>query len=93
MSSVRSTKRRPLRGVRHSIPPLTPDDAFIAILIGAMDANQHVSRVEAARAHHIIWSMKRFRRKSGDCVNRIIEAMRSLIETEGALAGSRPPPR
>ena len=86
MSSVRSTQRRPLRGVRHSIPRLTLDDAFIAILIGAMDANQHVSREEAARAHHIIWSMKRFRRKAGERVNRIIEAMRSLIETEGALA-------
>lgn len=70
----------------HSIPRLTVDDAFIAILIGAMDANRHVSREEAARAHHIIWSMKRFRRKSGDQVNRIIEAMRTLIETEGALA-------
>jgi tellurite resistance protein len=60
------------------------DDAFIAILIGAMDANRHVSREEAARAHHIIWSMKRFRRKSGDRVNRTIEKMRSLIESEGA---------
>ena len=80
------TKKGLLRGVRHSMPRLTLDDAFIAILIGAMDANRHVSREEAARAHHIIWSMKRFRRKSGDRVNRIIEAMRTLIETEGAVA-------
>jgi tellurite resistance protein len=68
------------------MPRLTVDDAFIAILIGAMDANRHVSREEAARAHHIIWSMKRFRRKSGERVNRIIETMRTLIETDGPMA-------
>jgi len=73
-----------LRGVTSTIPRLTVDEAFIAILIGAMDANRHVSPEEAARAHHIIWSMKRFRRKSGDRVNRTIEAMRTLIESEGA---------
>lgn len=86
MRTLVSTRKGSLRGVRHSMPRLTLDDAFIAILIGAMDANRHVSRDEAARAHHIIWSMKRFRRKSGDRVNRIIETMRSLIETEGALS-------
>jgi tellurite resistance protein len=86
MRTLVSTRKGSLRGVRRSMPRLTLDDAFIAILIGAMDANRHVSREEAARAHHIIWSMRRFRRKSGDRVNRIIEAMRSLIETEGTLS-------
>jgi len=85
MRPVASTEERSLRGVRRSIPRLTVDDAFIAILIGAMDANRHVSPEEAARAHHIIWSMKRFRRKPGDRVNRIIDTMRTLIKNAGAL--------
>jgi tellurite resistance protein len=50
-----------------------------------MDANRHVSREELARAHHIIWSMKRYRHKSGERVGRLIEAMRSVIEEHGAL--------
>lgn len=63
---------------------LTVDQALIALLIGAMDANQHVSAEEAAHAHNIIWSMKRFRRKSGESVGRLIGAMRTLIEAQGA---------
>jgi tellurite resistance protein len=51
-----------------------------------MDANRHVSREELARAHHIIWSMRRFRRKSGDTVNRLIDSMRTAIEEKGAPA-------
>jgi hypothetical protein len=35
--------------------PLTLDQSLIAVLIATMDANQHVSPEEAARAHHIIW--------------------------------------
>jgi uncharacterized tellurite resistance protein B-like protein len=64
---------------------LTLDEAFIALLIGAMDANRHVSRDELARAHHIIWSMKRYRRKSGEQVGRLIDAMRTAVEKHGAL--------
>jgi uncharacterized tellurite resistance protein B-like protein len=65
---------------------LTLDEAFIALLIGAMAANRHVSPEEAARAHHIIWSMRRFRRKSGETVDRLIDSMRALIEDHGADA-------
>lgn len=76
------------RNVRASVPRpqrLTLDEAFIALLIGAMDANRHVSREELARAHHIIWSMKRYRRKSGEQVGRLIEAMRTMVEERGAF--------
>ena len=38
------------------------DEALIALFIGAMNANDHVAREELARAHHLIWSTKRFRR-------------------------------
>jgi hypothetical protein len=62
-----------------------------------MEANQHVSAEEAARAHNIIWSMKRFRRKSGESVGRLIAEVRVRIETHGpvaviaAAAGAIPP--
>jgi hypothetical protein len=62
---------------------------MIAVLIAAMDANQHVSPEEAWRAHHIIWSMRRFRRRSGDRVNRLIETVRSRMEKEGPASRSR----
>ena len=65
---------------------LTLDQSLIAVLIAAMDANQHVAPEEAARAHHIIWSMRRFRYKSGDTVDRLIEAVRDRIEEDGMAA-------
>lgn len=73
--------RPPVRRPRR----LTLDEAFIALLIGAMDANGHVSREELARAQHIIWSTKRYRRKSGEHVGRLIDAMRTMVEEHGAL--------
>ena len=76
-SSSRSTSRRP------SLSRLDVDEALLALLIGAMNANDHVSPEEGARAHNIIWSMRRFRRKSGDTVGRLIERMRQLIEAHG----------
>lgn len=63
---------------------LDVDEAFIALLIGAMDARGHVSAEEGARAHNIIWSMRRYRRKSGETVGRLIENMRALIVRHGA---------
>jgi len=63
---------------------LDADDAFIALLIAAMDASGHVSAEEAARAHNIIWSMRRFRHRSGDTVGRKIERMRTMVEKHGA---------
>lgn len=63
---------------------LDTDDAFIALLIAAMDASGHVSAEEAARAHDIIWSMRRFRHRSGEAVGRRIERMRALVENQGA---------
>jgi tellurite resistance protein len=73
--------RRPAAGL---LPRLHTDDAFIALLIAAMDASGHVSAEEAARAHHIIWSMRRFRRRSGETVGRTIERVRTLIERHGS---------
>lgn len=59
---------------------------MIAVLIGAMDANEHVSADEAARARNIIWCMRRFRRKSGEAVDRLIERVRERMERDGVAA-------
>ena len=67
-----------------SLGRLGVDDALLALLIGAMNANDHVSPEEVARAHHTIWSMRRFQRKAGDAVDRRIERMKVLIEKHGA---------
>jgi tellurite resistance protein len=63
--------------------PLTLDQALIALMIAAMNANEHVSAEEAARAHHTIWSMRRFRRKSGEAVGRLIATVRKRLERDG----------
>ena len=62
---------------------LKSDEAILACLIAAMDANDHISREELTRAHHLIWSMRRFRRRSGEAVARDIERMRSRVELRG----------
>jgi tellurite resistance protein len=61
---------------------LNVDEALIALFIGAMNANDHVAREELARAHHLIWSTKRFRRRSGETVGRLIERMKGLFEQQ-----------
>jgi tellurite resistance protein len=64
----------------------TLDQAIIAVVIAAMDANRHVSPEEADRAHHIIWSMRRFRRRSGEAVDRLVADVRDRFEREGSEA-------
>ena len=77
---------------------LDADDAVIALLIAAMAASGHVSAEEAARAHDIIWSMRRFRNRSGEVVGRKIERMRTLVGQQGSsraieAAAQQIPPR
>lgn len=75
---VAKTKpRRPRRARR-----LESDEALIALLIAAMEANDHVAPNELARAHHLIWSTKRFRRKSGESVGRLIDRMKGLFQEQ-----------
>jgi hypothetical protein len=49
-----------------------------------MEASGHVSAEEAARTHNLIWSMRRFRHKSGEAVGRQIEEMRRLVGRQSA---------
>jgi tellurite resistance protein len=61
------------------------DEALIALFIGAMQANGHVAREELGRAHHLIWSTRRFRRRSGERVGALIErTKRRLAEQDAA---------
>jgi tellurite resistance protein len=68
------------------IKRLELDEALIALFIGAMNANDHVAREELARAHHLIWSTKRFRRTSGETVGRLIDGMKRLLEDQEPMA-------
>jgi hypothetical protein len=56
------------------------------VLIGSMMANDHVAPDESERAHNITWSMRRFKRRSGDTVGRLIESVRERIVVEGPAA-------
>ena len=71
-------------GIVHRKPSrdLDIDEALIALFIGAMNANHHVAREELARAHHLIWSTRRFRRKSGETVGRLIDRMKRQLEEQ-----------
>jgi tellurite resistance protein len=62
---------------------LSVDQAMIAVLVTAMDANAHVSPEEAWRAHHIIWSMRRFRNRPGEAVDRLIDTVRTRMLERG----------
>lgn len=55
---------------------LSVDEAFIALIIVAMEVNGHTAPAEAARAQRIVMSMARFRgRRAG--VGRLIAQMKS----------------
>ena len=70
------------KSVRPRRKKLERDEALIALFIGAMSANGHVAREELARAHHLIWSTKQFRRRSGETVGRLIDRMKRLLEEQ-----------
>lgn len=77
MAKPSSSRRAPVR-----IRRFTLDESLIALFIAAMQANGHVAPDEAERAEHLIWSTRRFRRKSGDSVARLIHDMRRLAGEE-----------
>ena len=63
---------------------LSEDEALVALVIAAMDANDHVSASEGARAHNLILSTRRFRRRDGDRLGRLIDRMRTVVEEQDA---------
>lgn len=89
--STATTKRKAAKAARSATArraprsrDLTVDQAIIAVIIGSMMANDHVAPEEAERAHHVTWSMRRFRRRSGETVGRLIARVREMIAREGA---------
>ena len=68
---------------REPVPTLDTDDAYIAVLLAAMDASGHTSADEAERAHHIIWSTRRFRDRDGAEIDERIERVRALMAEQG----------
>lgn len=82
---MKAAKRKSARPPR-LVARLDVDEAIIALVVAAMDASGHVSPEEGARAHHLVWSMRRFRSKAPDAVGRRIERVKSLIEDHGAQA-------
>jgi hypothetical protein len=81
-----SERQASLRRGTNPVGRLTADDAFLALLIGAMRANGRISAHEGTRAQSIIWSMRRFRRRSGDTVHAHISRVREVIDRHGAPA-------
>ena len=77
---------RPKRARKRAIPQLTRDQALVALLIGATEANQHTSPAEAARAQHIVLSTRSLRRKGGGAGGGVIAQMKAMVEAHGALA-------
>jgi tellurite resistance protein len=69
---------------QRTVKPLDIDEGLMALFIGAMHANRHVAREELARAHHLIWSTRRFRRKSGETVGRLIDRAQRRLEADDA---------
>jgi tellurite resistance protein len=65
---------------------LTIDQAVIAVMIASMEANGHTSPAEAQRAHHMIWSMRRFRHRDGEDVDALIDAVRERMQESGIEA-------
>ena len=57
---------------------LSPDQAVIALIIAAMEANDHAAPEEAARAERLVRSMSRFRRRSRASVGRLIAEMKTF---------------
>lgn len=80
MAKTRRTDRAS-RGRR-----IDPDAAIIALVIAAIDSSGHVSAIEGERAHHLVWSMRRFRNRSADTVGAMIERAKAEISARGAAA-------
>lgn len=71
---------------RREARPLSVDQAIVAVLIAAADANRHISPAEAERAYHLIWFMRRFRRKSGEAVDRLLLGVKERFDRDGEAA-------
>ena len=65
---------------------LSTNEAFIALLVAAIETNDHASAEEAARAEHVVQDVPRLRRLSRMARGRIIEEMKAAVRDHGAAA-------
>lgn len=65
---------------------LSANQAFIALLVAAIETNDHASAEEAARAERVVHELPRLRRLSRIARGRIIEEMKAAVRDHGAAA-------
>jgi hypothetical protein len=65
---------------------LSATESFIALLVAAIETNDHASAEEAARAEHVVHEVPRLRRLSGATRGRIIEEMKAAVRERGTTA-------
>ena len=65
---------------------LSANEAFIALLVAAIETNDHASAEEAARAEHVLHEVPRLRRLARITRGRIIEEMKAAVRDHGAAA-------
>ena len=68
------------------LPKLSVDEALIALLVAAIEINQHASAEEAARAERVVHDVPRLRRLSRVRRGEIIERMKAAVGDYGAAA-------
>jgi uncharacterized tellurite resistance protein B-like protein len=62
---------------------MSEDLAMVAVLVAAINANQNITAAEGGRAMHLLWSMRRFRRREGEELDRLIDDVRERVNAEG----------
>ena len=64
---------------------LSADQAFIALIIAAMEADDNAAAAEAARADRLVHAMPRFRTHTRASIGRMVERMKRYVgETDNA---------
>ena len=58
---------------------LSVNEAFIALIIAAMEADRHAAPEEAARAEQLVRTLPRFRKQRSAAVGRTIEDMKRFV--------------
>src|SRR5687767_11797989 len=65
---------------------LSANEAFVALLVAAIETDDHASAEEAARAEHVLHEVPRLRRLSRFTRGRMIEEMKAAVRDHGAPA-------
>lgn len=64
---------------------LSADQAFIALIIAAMEADDHAAAAEAARADRLVHAMPRFRKHTRASIGQMVDEMKRYVgETDAA---------